>query len=164
MEHRPIPLIRRAHPADLQDGVELVHTVWHEHEARFVPEVIHPYRTKAFFAERLAAMEGLLMASDENGLRVGVSAWQSNYLDFLMVRAALSRRRHWDGSPDGNRRGNEAGAVPARHPPLHDWKLGCTRFYEKHGWRWAGEVEIQVPLGSDRMKQTRWRMEKALKI
>jgi ribosomal protein S18 acetylase RimI-like enzyme len=40
---------------------------------------------------------------------------------------------------------------------------GARRFYERHGWRWLGEVEIQVPLGADRMKQTRWQMEKALK-
>jgi hypothetical protein len=39
---------------------------------------------------------------------------------------------------------------------------GARRFYERYGWRWLGEVEIQVPLGDDRMKQTRWQMEKAL--
>ncbi len=162
MERDPVPAIRRARPADISGVAELVHTVWHEHEAQFVPEVIHPYRTVAFFADRLATMEGVFVATDEKDFLVGLSAWQGNYLDFLMVHApfrsagigaALLRATEEEIRQVGHKRATLLCMVGNE---------GARRFYERYGWRWLGEVEIQVPLGDDRMKQTRWQMEKAL--
>ncbi len=162
MEGDPIPAIRRASPADMSGAAELVHTVWHEHEAQFVPEVIHPYRTVAFFAERLATMEGVFVAPDEKDFLVGLSAWQGNYLDFLMIRAEFRSA----GIGAALLRATEDEIRQASHQSATLLCMvgneGARRFYERHGWRWLGEVEIQVPLGADRIKQTRWQMEKAL--
>jgi GNAT superfamily N-acetyltransferase len=135
---------------------------WQDAHAAILPEALARLRTLESFRERLLARLPATRVAESDGEIAGFCTLNGDELYQLFVTAAAR------GSgvavalvTDAEKRLAEAGVETA-------W-LGCAigndraaRFYEKSGWRRAGEVVVAVETSQGPYDLQLWRYEKPL--
>lgn len=153
--------IERAGAGDIPALARVWHDAWHAGHAHLDPEIAVG-RPMPFFETRMGGTVGRTLLARVEAEVVGFAGWEGDGIGQVFVLPA------WHG------RGVAAPLLAAAeevlkkegHPLI--W-LQCRvgndrarRFYEKHGWYVAGEVEADIGTLTSREPIMVWRMEKTL--
>ena len=155
-------MIRRALADDVPAIAALYHRAWHETQARFMPAKECSLRDLAFFANRMSALVTTTFVAQQEGEIIGFAAWKGRLLGQIFV--ARSHR----GSHVGKRLLEAAENAMSREG-TRQAELRCVVgneqarcFYERAGWRHAGE--FNEPIADERGTKDVpfWLMTKAI--
>ncbi|MEM8871299.1 MAG: GNAT family N-acetyltransferase [Pseudomonadota bacterium] len=129
---------RLMHAGEETALVELWFYAWHEAHDLHVPPELIDFRTRAFFARRIAGMGGSMRVAGPSGTPLGFCAIEGNEIDQLFTAPAargsgLAQRL----IGDGEERIKIAGHAVATLSVLPE-NLAAIRFYGKCGWRELG--------------------------
>ncbi len=153
---------RRAIANDVPGVAALYHSVWHETQAAFVPAEEIARRNMAFFEDRMTRLLQTTLVVERSGSIVGFSSWSGELLGQIFVAApyrgsvlaadlmvATERVMSGDGV-----------AVAELHCFVGNHR--ARRFYERMGWRHAGEMAEKVAGPGGEVEISFWCMRKPL--
>jgi len=153
--------IERAGAGNIPALARVWHDAWHAGHAHLDPEIAEG-RPFTFFEARIGSGIDRMAVAMVDGEVVGFSGWEGDGIGQVFVAPA------WHG------RGAAAPLLAAAEEVLKEqghsliW-LQCRvgnararRFYEKHGWYVASEVEADIGTVTGRQPIMVWRMEKLL--
>jgi ribosomal protein S18 acetylase RimI-like enzyme len=153
--------VRLADIAEVDALATVWHDAWRDAHAEILPQLVQ-YRTRQSFRERLVAGLSNLRVVGPAGQPVGFCMIKADELDQLFVSAeargsGVAARLLADGESRLAGRGVKTA-----------W-LACAigndraaRFYEKHGWRRAGNMISPLDTPDGLLRLEVWRYEKAL--
>jgi GNAT superfamily N-acetyltransferase len=153
--------LRQASAGDIPALARVWHDGWHQGHAHLSPDVAKG-RPFEFFLPRIETTLPDCVVATVDGEIVGFTGWEGDGIGQVFVLPA------WHGRgvaplllAAAERKLEEAG-----HASI--W-LQCQvgnararRFYEKHGWHVAREVDVSIGTMEGRKPQRVWRMEKWL--
>jgi GNAT superfamily N-acetyltransferase len=154
--------VRPAEQADFDELVRIWHDGWHDAHARTVPAEMTRARTPANFRQRVADAYDTMWVIGDVGAPLGFYILRSDELYQLYV----AERARGRGVAATLIRDAEQRLATNRVDTA--W-LACAigndraaRFYEKQGWRRAGNIIIDVELPAGVRPLEVWRYEKRL--
>ena len=154
--------VRVARADEVDVLARLWYDAWQDSHARILPAQLVRHRTPASFRERLLAALADVRVVDADGEPAGLAIARDDELYQLFVSA----RARGTGVAAALLDDAEARIAAAGH--ARAW-LACAignaraaRFYEKHGWRFAGEMASPLPTPDGAFRLEVWRYEKAL--
>ncbi|QIO35770.1 GNAT family N-acetyltransferase [Bradyrhizobium sp. 1(2017)] len=154
--------VRPADMAEIDHLARLWHDVWHESHATLAPPELVRLRTLSSFRDRLAVMLPDVCVVGPAGAPLGLCAIRGDELYQLFV----SSQAHGLGVAAALIADAEA-RLAARGVELA-W-LACAvdnhraaRFYEKSGWRMAGQFVMLSETSNGPFPVDQWRFEKRL--
>ncbi|SLN39582.1 putative acetyltransferase [Pseudoruegeria aquimaris] len=153
---------RKATPDDVEGIAAHWAEGWHDAHAQIVPDALIAQRAPDSFLPRVAAhLPGCWIAESDGRLAGFFMLEGPEIYQFYVARAAR-------GTGLAARMMARAEALLAEAGVRDAW-LACSvgnrraaAFYEKAGWRNAGETEIEVEIAGGGMALTVWRFEKRL--
>lgn len=136
-------MVRAVCPDELPSIAALYHHLWHEAEARFVPEEERCRRTLLYFVERLRPLTTSLRVSDGTDGLAGFVCWRGDYLGQIYVRLPYRGSGvATDLLAAAEQAMTTAGIVEtALHCHVENHR--AHRFYTRHGWRDDGVLPRQ---------------------
>jgi GNAT superfamily N-acetyltransferase len=154
--------VRPAEPADVPELVRIWHDGWHDAHAQIVPAEMTRVRTMDNFRDRVAGAFSAMWVAGDVGAPLGFYVLKGQELDQLYVcetarGTGVAATLLSDAEMRLSRNGVELAWLACA--PGND---RAARFYEKHGWRRAATVSIDVETPAGRMPLDVWRYEKRL--
>jgi GNAT superfamily N-acetyltransferase len=152
-------------PAVMDDApgiVALYHSVWHESHAPFMPRQEIARRTVEFFEDRMTRLLPTTVVEERHGSIAGFAAWSGELLGQIYVaapdRGSSVATDLMAASENGMVR--DGIAVAELHCVVGNHR--ARRFYERMGWRHAGEGAEKVAGPRGEVEVSFWRMRKPL--
>jgi len=154
--------VRVAEPADGPELVRIWHDGWHDAHAQIVPAEMTRIRTMDNFRDRIAGALAMMWVAGEPGAPLGFYVLRGHELhQFYVADKARGTGVAATLLSDAETRLRENGAdVPWLACAIGNHR--AARFYEKHGWRRAGVVPIDIDTPAGRVSLDVWRYEKRL--
>lgn len=142
----------------------LYHDTWHESQARFQDARIAAYRNLDFFLRRAGREIGASLAAWDEGRCVGYAAWNGDVLERLFVAS--------DARGLGIGRLLLAASEEAMSAAGIDEAMlnclvgndGARRFYERHGWKYAGTRVLPARWAHGTVDVQAWKLAKKIKM
>lgn len=154
--------IRDATEAEFDHLARLWYVGWKEAHASILPEALARHRTLASFRHRLHVEAQHLRVAGPVGQPTGMCIVKNDELNQLYVSAGargtgLAGMLLSDGEARLSRNGTQTAWLACAIGNVR-----AARFYEKKGWRLAGEEPILLDTPDGPFRLEVWRYEKAL--
>ncbi|MDP2150627.1 MAG: GNAT family N-acetyltransferase [Parvibaculum sp.] len=153
--------MRVASAGDIPALARVWHDGWHAGHAHLSPDIA-ALRPLSFFEPRMATTLPDCVVACVDGDIVGFAGWEGDGIGQVFVLPA------WHGRGVAPRVLAAAEEELKRAGYSRIWlqcQLGnarARRFYEKHGWQVAAELDVTIGTTEGRKPQRVWRMEKSL--
>ena len=153
--------VRPAEQANVEELVRIWHDGWHDAHAQIVPAEMTHARTPVNFRERVAGTYSTMWVIGDVGAPLGFYILRADELNqFYVAERARGRGVAATLIQDAEQR-----LATTVNPAWLACAIGndrAARFYEKQGWRRAGNVIIDVQLPAGVRPLEVWRYEKRL--
>ncbi|WP_338607150.1 GNAT family N-acetyltransferase [Pelagibacterium nitratireducens] len=158
----PVGDVRNAEMAEIEHLAGLWHSGWQDAHAAILPAELSRYRTPASFRQRIIDNLALTRVSGPLGNPSGLCMIKHDELYQLFVApAARGSGTAAALLADGERR-IAASQITTAWLACAIGNERAARFYEKHGWKRAGQMTNRLPTPDGIFELEVWRYEKRL--